>query len=121
MNAWAYLFCFCVCVCIICSTRQTESQGVEWPHGPRKVHHVIRSGVLTSAVTDSFHPADPHNYAIFLEDDVEVRFAMLFDVLLFHMVAHATANMYFRYHRARRRRKMHDATSKYSSVLDVRL
>ncbi|CAN0488181.1 unnamed protein product, partial [Laminaria digitata] len=47
--------------------------GVDWPHGMKSVHHRIQRGGLISAVTESFHPASPHNYAVFLEDDIEVR------------------------------------------------
>lgn len=46
--------------------------GLEWLHGPKTIHHRVRRGGLISAVTESFHPADPHHYAIFLEDDIEV-------------------------------------------------
>lgn len=48
-------------------------QAVDWPHGMKSVHHRIQRGGLISAVTESFHPASPHNYAVFLEDDIEVR------------------------------------------------
>ncbi|CAM9254093.1 unnamed protein product, partial [Scytosiphon promiscuus] len=46
--------------------------GVDWPFGPKQIHHRIQRGGLISAVTESFHPSTPHDYAIFLEDDIEV-------------------------------------------------
>lgn len=49
-----------------------NSQGVDWPFGDKQIHHRIQRGGLISAVTESFHPSTPHDYAIFLEDDIEV-------------------------------------------------
>ncbi|CAM9674527.1 unnamed protein product, partial [Ectocarpus sp. 8 AP-2014] len=46
--------------------------GVDWPFGDKQIHHRIQRGGLISAVTESFHPSTPHDYAIFLEDDIEV-------------------------------------------------
>lgn len=48
------------------------NQGVDWPFGNKQIHHRIQRGGLISAVTESFHPSTPHDYAIFLEDDIEV-------------------------------------------------
>eukprot|EP00752_Nemacystus_decipiens_P007045 g6318.t1 len=46
--------------------------GVDWPFGRKHIHHRIQRGGLISAVTESFHPSTPHDYAVFLEDDIEV-------------------------------------------------
>ncbi|CAN0183308.1 unnamed protein product, partial [Phaeothamnion confervicola] len=43
-----------------------------WPHGPKEIHRRVRRGGLIAAVTESFHPATPHQYAVLLEEDVEV-------------------------------------------------
>ncbi|CAN0373360.1 unnamed protein product, partial [Discosporangium mesarthrocarpum] len=43
-----------------------------WPFGNKLIHHRIQRGGLISAVTESFHPGDAHQYPIFLEDDIEV-------------------------------------------------
>lgn len=45
---------------------------MDWPFGDKQIHHRIQRGGLISAVTESFHPSTPHDYAIFLEDDIEV-------------------------------------------------
>ncbi|RUP44105.1 hypothetical protein BC936DRAFT_149925, partial [Jimgerdemannia flammicorona] len=43
-----------------------------WPHGPKNVRHRIRKGGLMPAIVEAWYPADNNDYAIFLEDDVEV-------------------------------------------------
>lgn len=47
-------------------------QSVDWPFGNKQIHHRVQRGGLISAVTESFHPSTPHDYAVFLEDDIEV-------------------------------------------------
>lgn len=43
-----------------------------WPHGPKYVRHRIRKGGLMPAIVESWYPTNNDDYAIFLEDDVEV-------------------------------------------------
>ncbi|KAI9288369.1 hypothetical protein BC943DRAFT_377483 [Umbelopsis sp. AD052] len=43
-----------------------------WPHGPKNVRHRIRKGGLMPAIVESWYPTNNDDYAIFLEDDVEV-------------------------------------------------
>jgi hypothetical protein len=47
-------------------------QGLEWPHGPKQVHIRTAAGGLINAVADMWHPASPDDYALLLEDDVEL-------------------------------------------------
>ncbi|GAB5593036.1 hypothetical protein Unana1_07936 [Umbelopsis nana] len=43
-----------------------------WPHGSKNVRHRIRKGGLMPAIVESWYPTSNDDYAIFLEDDVEV-------------------------------------------------
>lgn len=43
-----------------------------WPHGSKNVRHRIRKGGLMPAIVESWYPTNNDDYAIFLEDDVEV-------------------------------------------------
>lgn len=65
---------------------------MDWPYGRKLIHHRIQRGGLISAVTESFHPSTPHDYAIFLEDDIEVT---LQDILGFPLSGPLTVSCAF--------------------------
>lgn len=46
--------------------------GFEWTHGSKTVRHRIIKGGLMPAIVESWYPSSKDNYAVFLEDDVEV-------------------------------------------------
>lgn len=43
-----------------------------WPYGTKTVRHRSRKGGLISAITESWYPSSNDNYAVLLEDDIEV-------------------------------------------------
>lgn len=43
-----------------------------WSFGTKFIHRRIHRGGLLNAISESWHPASNHNYAIILEDDIEV-------------------------------------------------
>ncbi|KAI9318525.1 hypothetical protein BX666DRAFT_2025975 [Dichotomocladium elegans] len=46
--------------------------GFTWSHGPKTVRHRIRKGGLMPAIVESWYPTSDDNYAVLLEDDIEV-------------------------------------------------
>ncbi|KAF9154868.1 hypothetical protein DFQ26_009930 [Actinomortierella ambigua] len=44
----------------------------EWEHGPKLLRHRVRRGGLMLAVVEAWYPEGDHEYAVLLEDDVEV-------------------------------------------------
>ncbi|KAF9968471.1 hypothetical protein BGZ73_009257 [Actinomortierella ambigua] len=44
----------------------------EWEHGPKLMRHRVRRGGLMLAVVEAWYPEGDHEYAVLLEDDVEV-------------------------------------------------
>ncbi|GBB94175.1 hypothetical protein RclHR1_02300016 [Rhizophagus clarus] len=45
---------------------------LEWPFGQRDLRHRIVQGGLMAAVVESYYPNDDNDYAVLLEDDVEL-------------------------------------------------
>ncbi|ORZ01618.1 hypothetical protein BCR43DRAFT_433908 [Syncephalastrum racemosum] len=45
---------------------------LQWSHGKKLVRHRIRKGGLMPAIIESWYPSSNDNYAVLLEDDVEV-------------------------------------------------
>lgn len=45
---------------------------LQWVHGQKVVRHRIRKGGLMPAIIESWYPSNDDNYAVLLEDDVEV-------------------------------------------------
>ncbi|KAF7722611.1 hypothetical protein EC973_002924 [Apophysomyces ossiformis] len=43
-----------------------------WSHGTKEVRHRIKKGGLMPAIVESWYPKSKHDYAVILEDDVEV-------------------------------------------------
>ena len=54
------------------ATSQYITQEFKWPHGKIHVHQRIQMGKLMAAVTESWYPVSDDEYAIILEDDIEV-------------------------------------------------
>ncbi|CAG8569650.1 12874_t:CDS:2 [Cetraspora pellucida] len=48
------------------------SQTFDWTFGRKNIRHRIVHGGLLSAVIESYYPSDNHDYAVILEDDVEL-------------------------------------------------
>ncbi|KAI9494247.1 hypothetical protein BDB00DRAFT_819412 [Zychaea mexicana] len=46
--------------------------GFRWQHGQKTMRHRIRKGGLMPAIVESWYPSSDHNYAVLLEDDIEV-------------------------------------------------
>ncbi|KAI8136914.1 hypothetical protein BJV82DRAFT_526174 [Fennellomyces sp. T-0311] len=46
--------------------------GFTWPHGKKTMRHRIRKGGLMPAIVESWYPSSDDNYAVLLEDDIEV-------------------------------------------------
>lgn len=46
--------------------------GLKWRHGTKILRHRIRKGGLMPAIVESWYPASDDEYAVLLEDDVEV-------------------------------------------------
>ncbi|ORY99001.1 hypothetical protein BCR43DRAFT_436945 [Syncephalastrum racemosum] len=46
--------------------------GYTWRHGKKIVRHRIQKGGLMPAIVESWYPSSDHNYAVLLEDDIEV-------------------------------------------------
>ncbi|CAG8446369.1 10927_t:CDS:2 [Gigaspora rosea] len=47
-------------------------QTFEWPYGPMNIKYRIQQGGLITAVVESYYPTTNDDYAIILEDDIEV-------------------------------------------------
>jgi len=45
---------------------------LEWPFGQKNLRHRIAQGGLMAAVVESYYPSDDNDYAVMLEDDVEL-------------------------------------------------
>lgn len=45
---------------------------LEWPFGQKNLRHRIAQGGLMAAVVESYYPGDDNDYAVLLEDDVEL-------------------------------------------------
>lgn len=46
--------------------------GFSWEHGEKTVRHRIQKGGLMPAIVESWYPSSNDNYAVLLEDDIEV-------------------------------------------------
>ncbi|KAG0180890.1 hypothetical protein DFQ29_009899 [Apophysomyces sp. BC1021] len=54
------------------SVTQSLVNSFVWRHGDKLVRHRIKKGGLMPAIIESWYPKDRHDYAVILEDDVEV-------------------------------------------------
>ncbi|KAI9264921.1 hypothetical protein BDA99DRAFT_437011 [Phascolomyces articulosus] len=46
--------------------------GFKWQHGKKTMRHRIKKGGLMPAIVESWYPSSNDNYAVLLEDDIEV-------------------------------------------------
>ncbi|KAI9317164.1 hypothetical protein BX666DRAFT_1857770 [Dichotomocladium elegans] len=54
------------------SVTRRATQNLVWDHGAKTVRHRIRKGGLMPAIVESWYPSSNNDYAVILEDDIEV-------------------------------------------------
>ncbi len=56
----------------VCSRVIRLADKFNWVHGPKNIRHRIGQDCFLSAVIETYYPRSYHNYAVLLEDDIEL-------------------------------------------------